>query len=64
MTKKLYTFGALRMEFMRLGKNKEAFRNYLNTNYTEQEQVRIREAFLTLGKENEVSAGEVLCEPK
>ena len=62
--KKLYTFGALRMEFMRLNKNREVFRAYLEANYTLKEQERIREAFLTLGTKDEVPGGERLADDR
>ena len=50
------------MEFVRLGRNKAAFKDYIKANYTPEEQERIRKAFLTIGTDNEVPAGEQLAE--
>ncbi len=58
---KIKHFGPLRMEFMRLDRNKGAFRVWIEANYTKEEQKRIGKAFLTIGTDHEVKAGEKLA---
>lgn len=50
---KLIHFGALRAERMRM-KNDEEFKRYVKATYSKTEQERIRQAFLDIGKEDEL----------
>ena len=58
---KPHTFGALRLYLANMGYNKEAFRAFLTQTceYDEATMKEIREAFLTIGKVNEVKPDKV-----
>lgn len=59
--KKLTLFGSLRAERLRLHSDNK-FREYVRANYSKAEQRRIREAFLTIGKDNEMPYGRDLSD--
>jgi len=55
---KPHIFGCLRMQYANLSHDKDAFRAYLKSEgYNEKEMQEIREAFLSIGKENECKGG-------